>query len=117
MDSFDKRNKIKLCHSKKNCPYEQDKSDDAEIEGMPIIPNDPRTCKAFGHICPHFMAAFGFTRKDLKIRAIIHCGETMQHRLDAGLAHRDDPKVKEIWGKYHDILRRFPVSEYPRYYL
>lgn len=116
MDSFDKRNKIILCHSKKNCPYEQDKSEDAEIEGMPIIPNDPRTCKAFGHICPHFMGDFGFTPADLRIRAIIHCGEKMLHHVEEGKANKDDPDVKRIVSRFQQMVRQYPIDRYPHYY-
>jgi len=116
MEAFDKRSRINLCHSAKNCPYEQDKNEDAEIEGMPVIPNDPRTCRAFGHICPHFMEDFGFTRADLKIRAIIHCGETMEHRVMEGKADMNDPKVKAMCERFREVTQKFPISQYPRYY-
>ena len=48
--------KIELpCKIKDFCPFEYDQNPDRDIEGMPLIDDDPRSCPKYGHICPEYM--------------------------------------------------------------
>jgi hypothetical protein len=38
------------CTGGLECPYEYDKNPERDIEGMPFIENDPRSCPKYGHI-------------------------------------------------------------------
>lgn len=79
-ESANKRVDVTLpCAEGKECPYEYDKNPDRDIEGMPFVDGDPRSCPTYGHICPEFMEDFGLTEDDLAERAIIHCDTVMNN--------------------------------------
>jgi hypothetical protein len=60
-----RRVKRKPCETRGTCPYEYDNNPERDIEGMPLLYGDPRSCPDYGHICPEFMEEFGLTLEDL----------------------------------------------------
>ncbi len=104
------------CQIYDDCPYEYANNPERDIEGMPLIDNDPRSCPDYGHICPEFMEDFGFDEEDLRIRAIIHCGGLMLHRAGIGELDLDRPEYKVLLRTYKKTLLKYPPEEYPDYY-
>ncbi|MBN2227253.1 MAG: hypothetical protein JW763_07790 [candidate division Zixibacteria bacterium] len=104
------------CRKIGKCPFEYDQNSDRDIEGMPIINNDNRSCPVYGHICPRFMEDFGLTVEDLRIRAIIHCGEHIDDAIAQGEVSLDDPAVQALKMKYDQTIRQYPRDRYLKYY-
>lgn len=62
------------CNETGKCPYEYgDPPPERNMEGMPLISGDARSCPIYGHICPEFMEDFGLTAEGLQARANEHC--------------------------------------------
>ncbi len=103
------------CLKTGSCPYEYDRQSDRDIEGMPFLENDDRSCPVYGHICPEFMEQVGFTPEDLEIRAVIHCGSL----LDIAAANRPDinpEAVAEMKKRLSEVVILYPIDRYPQYY-
>ncbi|MEW5796296.1 MAG: hypothetical protein AB1772_08025 [Candidatus Zixiibacteriota bacterium] len=101
------------CELDGHCPYEYDQNTDRDIEGMPLLNNDPRGCPKYGHVCPMFMEECGLTAEGLNIRATVHCFQVM------GRLTMDEQKKVAfllLFEKYRAILQRYPESDYPQYY-
>ena len=101
------------CELDGNCPFEYARKPDRDIEGMPLLENDPRGCLKYGHVCPVFMAECGLTAEELRIRATVHCflvmgGMTMDEQKKAAFLL--------LFEKYRDILQKYPESDYSQYY-
>ena len=112
-----KGNKSNLpCVKTNDCPYEYNKEGDRDIEGMPFIDNDPRSCPKYGHICPVFMEELGFTVQDLNIRAVIHCGSLLDHQVEEGMISSDSDEYKGLKAKYIEITTKYPKDKFPQYY-
>ena len=79
---FSRRREVLPCKKTGECPYEYNKKPERDIEGMPFINEDPRSCPIYGHICPEFMEELGLTVGDLNIRATIHCGAIMPKLME-----------------------------------
>ena len=104
------------CEKTESCPYEYDNDPDRDIEGMPFIDDDARSCPKYGHICPEFMEELGLTVQDLKIRAIIPCGGLIDQIVADGQADPDDPLIQDLKRKYEETIILYPESIYPQYY-
>ena len=111
-----KNDKITLpCKIKDFCPYEYEYNPERDVEGMPFIDDDPRSCPKYGHICPEFMEDLGLTVEDLNIRAIIHCGSVAK-RL-AEIQKQDlTGQTKLLVEKFEEYLEKYPPKKYPKYY-
>lgn len=105
------------CKMKGYCPYEYDRDPDRDIEGMPFLDEDPRSCPEYGHICPGFMEDFDLTVEDLKIRAIIHCGNLMELMVEQGEIKRNSPIYIQLMKDFKDTIKKYSPQEYPEYYL
>jgi hypothetical protein len=113
---FRKRGDLLPCDKTGECPYEYDRDPERDIEGMPFIDDDPRSCPTYGHICPEFMEELGLTVEDLTIRSIIHCGAVMKGLIRDGKQDADTPETKVMLDTYRQTLEQYPVSQYPQYY-
>jgi hypothetical protein len=111
-----KKNKNLACYRTGDCPYEYDKDSDRDIEGMPFVDGDPRSCPQYGHICPEFMEDFGLTVDDLNIRATIHCGSLIDHLIDQGQADAESAPVKALKQRYEELTKQYPADKFPQYY-
>ena len=113
---FKNRNNNFLCQKTGECPYEYDKDSDRDVEGMPFIENDPRSCPNYGHICPEFMEEFELTVNELNIRATIHCGSLLDDLVQTGEADPESPVCKALKDRYEEVTGRYPRDQYPKYY-
>lgn len=113
---FKKRESILPCQKTGECPYEYEKNPDRDIEGMPFVENDPRSCPKYGHICPEFMEDFSLTAGDLNIRATIHCGNIMPHLVKEGKIDINSTQYKELMIRYEEEIKKYPIEKYPKYY-
>ena len=113
---FKRPDSLLPCKQTGECPYEYEKNPDRDIEGMPFVNGDPRSCPHSGHICPEFMEDFGLTVPELNIRATIHCGGLLDLALQKGEADPDLPQYKELRMRYDEMLEQYPQSEFPQYY-
>jgi len=113
---FKKKDSILPCKKTGDCPYEYDKSSDRDVEGMPFVDGDPRSCPEYGHICPEFMEDFGLTVEGLNIRAIIHCGGLLDCQVADGMTDPEAPEVKILKKRYKEVIRQYPQERYPQYY-
>lgn len=102
------------CDAASDCPYEYGLNPERNIEGMPLIDGDSRSCPTYGHVCPTFMEAFGLTQDDLEIRAILHCGLFLKRlkRMRENTSNAD-----QILARYEETLAKYPMADYPEYYL
>ena len=113
---FRRKGSIFPCDSTGECPYEYDKNPDQDIEGMPFVEKDPRSCPTYGHICPKFMEEFGLTVEDLRIRAMIHCGAVMERLIEDGEKDAEAPESRMMMDAYKQAVREYPINQYPEYY-
>ena len=113
---FGGKSSILPCAKTGDCPYEYDKESDRDVEGMPFIKGDERSCPEYGHICPEFMEDFGLTVEELNIRAAIHCGGLMEHFVNQGKVSRNSEEYALVMEKYREALRKYPRDKYPQYY-
>jgi hypothetical protein len=113
---FKKRKSILPCQKTGECPFEYDKDSDRDVEGMPFVENDPRSCPEYGHICPEFMEDFELTVDDLNIRATIHCASVMLHLVEKGEVDENSQEYKELMTRYKEIAEKYPIEKYPQYY-
>jgi len=104
------------CQKRQECPYIYDRNTDRDIEGMPFIAEDPRSCPKCGHICPEFMDSFGFSLEDLEIRALIHCGGLLDLLAELGKIDRNSVEYHQFKEKYRVTLKRYPMADFPQYY-
>jgi hypothetical protein len=104
------------CQQWKQCPYLYDEYAGREIEGMPFIADDPRSCPKCGHICPEFMGSFGFSPEDLEIRALLHCGGLLELLAELGRIDKNSDEYYQFQEKYQVTLKRYPLAEFPQYY-
>ncbi len=112
-----KRNrKILPCEKDDLCPYDYELKPDRDIEGMPFIDDDPRSCPDFGHICPEFMEELGLNIEDLNIRAIIHCANVQQYSVEKGELDSNSSDYLEMQRKFQEIVRKYPIGDFPQYY-
>lgn len=113
---FGKNDPLFPCEESGDCPYEYDQDPERDIEGMPFVDGDPRSCPEFGHICAEFMEDFNLTVEDLRIRAVIHCGRLYLHELETG----QKPPVNEAFAAlvkdYFEIREKYPPEKHPQYY-
>ncbi len=104
------------CEETGDCPYEYDHHPERDIEGMPFVDGDARSCPEYGHICPIFMEDFNLTVRDLEIRGVIHCSRLYLHELETG----QKPPINEAFAamvkEYFEIREKYPPEEYPQYY-
>ena len=101
------------CESDGHCPFEYDQHPDRDIEGMPLLENDPRGCPKYGHVCPVFMEECDLTPQELDIRAEIHCFLLLARIAPEELSK---PEFAPLVESYPDVMRRYPPAEYPQYY-
>jgi len=113
---FWRRSSVLPCTKTGDCPYEYDKESERDIEGMPFLRRDKRSCPKYGHICPEFMGDFGLTVEDLNIRAAIHCGGLMEYFVKEGKVSMDSPEYLTVMEKYKEALKKYPRAKYPKYY-
>jgi hypothetical protein len=113
---FGRRDSILPCIQSRECPYEYEKEPERDIEGMPQVKGDRRSCPEYGHICPAFMEDFGLTVEELDIRAAIHCGGLMDYFLQEGAVTKDSPEYIEVMKKYKEMKEKYPRNKYPQYY-
>ena len=74
------------CQEGEACPYEYDLNPERDIEGMPFVDGDSRSCPVYGHICPHFMEDFDLTVEDLTRNASLHCSAVLLRMKALGKA-------------------------------
>ena len=103
------------CEAGVECPYEYDKEPEREIEGMPFIDDDPRSCPTYGHICPEFMDVLGLTVGELKIRSTIHCGLIAKDQIAQGQLETSEA-LEILLEHLEETVTRYPADEYPQYY-
>lgn len=99
-----------------DCPYEYDRNPERDIEGMPFVDDDPRSCPHYGHICPEFMEDFGLTVEDLKIRSLIHCASVMKNLVDVKQVSKWSWRYFVLWREMRRVLRKYPPDKFPHYY-
>jgi len=102
------------CEVSGECPYEYGPKQERNIEGMPLIDGDSRSCPTYGHVCPVFMEAFGLTQDDLEIRAILHCGLALKR---VRRIRERTPNADQILAKYEKTMAKYPMADYPKYYV
>jgi hypothetical protein len=102
------------CDIATDCPYEYGQNPDRNVEGMPIISDDSRSCPTYGHACPVFMEDFGFDPEDLEIRATLHCGLLLKRlrRMRETTKNAD-----QILARYEETVAKYPMADYPEYYV
>ena len=113
---FKRNKKILPCNINDFCPYDYDLKPDRDIEGMPFIDDDPRSCPDFGHICPEFMEEFGLSIEDLNIRAIVHCASVQRYLMKQGEMDPDSSDYIKTQKEYEDITRKYPEDKFQQYY-
>lgn len=113
-----KKDSILACERTRDCPYEYDKDQEREIEGMPFPAHDddPRRCPQYGHICPEFMEHFGLTVDELRIRATIHCANIAMGLVGQGKRDEKSPEHIALMNEVHRIFEKYPPDDNPRYY-
>ncbi len=103
------------CDAGGDCPYEyRPRSPERNIKGMPLIDWDSRSCPTYGHVCPVFMEDFDFSPEDLEIRAALHCGALLK-RIDE--MRRITKNAYLILARYERTLAKYPMADYPKYYI
>lgn len=112
---FGKKESNLPCKKTGECPYEHEKNPERDIEGMPFVANDPRSCPEYDHICPEFMEDFSLTPEELEIRAIIHQGAMIRNFKSGSLDFIGDENEALI-DKYDEISGKYPKKDYPQYY-
>ena len=116
-DGLLRRNKIVLpCKKIDSCPYEYDKESERDIEGMPFIKKDIRSCPKYGHICPEYMEELGLTIDDLNIRSTIHCGGLLDTLVQQGTITKGSPQYTFLKPRYDEIIKKYPRDKFPQYY-
>ncbi len=113
------KEKIQLpCGGKSDCPYDETRSSERDIEGMPFpeTRRDPRACPTYGHVCPAFMEQFGLSADELAIRATIHCGNLAESLVRQGKLKENSREYVELMARYNDLTIRYPRTSYPQYY-
>ena len=102
------------CDAGGTCPYEYVQNPDRNVEGMPLIDWDYRSCPTFGHVCPVFMEDFEFSPEDLGIRATLHCGLLLKRlrRMRETTKNAD-----QILARYEETVAKYPMADYPEYYV
>ncbi len=110
------KDEILPCLQTGDCPYEYDCDSDRDVEGMPFIEGDERSCPDYGHICPKFMEDFGLTVEDLNIRAVIHCGDVMKELVKSGEEDPEAIECKILMEEYEKLINTYPQESYPQYY-
>jgi len=113
---FKKKGPVLPCESTGECPYEYDQNPGRDIEGMPFVDDDPRSCPVYGHICPEFMGDFGLTPEELKIRAVIHCAQVRERQAEEGETISESAEFRALMERYEELKARYPEEEYPQYY-
>ena len=109
-----KKSAVLPCAGSGECPYDFDKECDRDIEGMPFVTGDPRSCPQHGHVCPQFMEEFGLSVEDLNIRATIHCSSLLDHMIAQGKASAESPGVEALRNRYEEIRRQYPPDDFPQ---
>ncbi len=104
------------CEETGDCPYEYYNDPEREIEGMPFVDGDPRSCPEFGHICAKFMEDFELTIEDLHIRGVIHCATVYLHGLETGKDKTVNEAFAAMLQEYFQIRKKYPPEKYPKYY-
>ncbi|MFA5554972.1 MAG: hypothetical protein WCZ89_07895 [Phycisphaerae bacterium] len=104
------------CEGTEQCPYEYDRQNNRDVEGMPFAKGDSRSCPVYGHICPKFMEDFGLTVNELHIRASIHCGSLLEYFVQIGEIDRNSEEYKIQMEAYRKAIRQFPKKQFPKYY-
>ncbi len=117
-DQYASKQRILPCekHPEGDCSYDYEKNPRRDIEGMPFVNGDPRSCPKYGHICPEFMEDFGLTTEDLHIRASIHCGALIDELVKQGKLTKESPEYREQKHRYENMRRLYPKGKYPQYY-
>jgi len=110
-----KQRSILPCETTGDCPYEYDRNPERDIEGMPFIDDDPRSCPVYGHVCPEFMEELGLTVEELKIRATIHCGLIAKDMIERRELETDEAHEK-LLEALEETLSKYPPDQYPQYY-
>jgi hypothetical protein len=96
------------CKRTGECPYEYDKDSERDIEGMPFIADDPRSCPEYGHICPEFMEELGLTLEELQIRSVLHCGSVARRMIEDGKLKKD-PQTEILLAEYEKMKVKYPL--------
>jgi len=104
------------CDFKGFCPYDYALNPDRDIEGMPFVENDWRSCPVFGHVCPAFMEDFDLSEVDLSIRATLHCGGVLRGMIEAGAIERTTEEHRLLLDDYAETVSRYPAEKFPHYY-
>ena len=101
------------CEADNTCPYLTVPNPERDIEGMPLIVGDARSCPLCEHACPVFMEDYDLTVEELRIRSITH---RCLGRLVDNPKVVDDPEWKSLHYQYGINLLKYPPSDYPQYY-
>lgn len=103
------------CDGGGTCPYEYGaQKPERNVEGMPFIDWDSRSCPTYGHVCPAFMEELGFIPEDLEIRAVLHCGLVLDRMPELRSRAKNDARILD---QYKATQARYPVQKYPQYYV
>lgn len=92
------------CEAAKGCPFGFDRGQDRDIEGMPFMHGDPRSCPIYGHICPEFMEDFGLNEQELGLRGMIHRVNVIFSLVDSGELSRGSPEYRQLVESYENIM-------------
>lgn len=104
------------CDLKGFCPYDYALNPDRDIEGMPFVEDDWRSCPVFGHVCPVFMEDFGLSEVDLSIRATLHCGSVLRRMIEDGTIERTTGEHHLLLEHYAETASRYPAEKFPQFY-
>jgi len=102
------------CDADGACPYACGKNPDRNVEGMPLIDWDSRSCPTYGHVCPVFMEDFEFAPEDLEIRATLHCGWLLK-QIDE--MRKTTKNAYQILARYERTVTMYPMADFPHYYV
>ena len=101
---------------KGRCPYETAKGPGLEIQGMPAIRRDARSCPKYSRVCPAFMGALGLSPEGLRIRAVIRRGSEAERLVKRGVLKRESSEYRERKWEAENARRLYPKRKYPHYY-
>jgi hypothetical protein len=101
---------------KGKCPYETADGPGLEIQGMPTIRRDARSCPKYTRVCPAFMGALGLSPEGLRIRAVIRRGSEAERLVKRGVLKKESTEYRERKWEAKNARRLYPKSKYPHYY-
>jgi hypothetical protein len=93
-----------ICEGAESSPRGYDIDLGPDIEGMPFLEGDPRTCPVYGHICPEFIRDLGLTKTELGLRGMIHRVIVIFSLVDSGELGKGSPEYRKLVESYEYLM-------------